>query len=166
MPAIGPIVIRRYFTAALFILSLLPVSAHAQSLSGKTIVYTAVDGSVTGYIFVAPGGTVYWSAAAASYGFGSKDKGIRFRLGRSFGENHDGCQSNTTASLAGNVLALNAASSCPSLQFNDVQNITVNVQGDNCSVVHSTKYQGTQTGNSSGVTRSETCRVVSGNQIR
>jgi len=139
--------------------------AHGQSLAGKTIVYTAADGGVTGYIFIAASGMVYWSAQCQSCGFGGKDKGYRFRLGRNLSESHGGCQSDTSASLSDNVLNMNSSSSCPSMQTTDAHLIVVSISGGGCTLSHSTRFNSPQTGAVASNDRSQTCRIVAGNQI-
>ena len=157
---------RTYLLAAVVLLGTAPAApAHAQNLAGKTIVYTAVSGSVSGYIFVAPSGTVYWSAECGSCGFGGKNKGVRFRIGRSMTESHSGCQVTATGALSGGVLSMNAISTCTALQSTDNQSLTVTLSGESCSLVHTTRFNSPSTGPVNGTTRSESCRIVAGSQI-
>jgi hypothetical protein len=142
---------------------LLHDSVKAESLSGKTMVYTTADGAVTGHIFIGPSGRVYWTAQSAE--FGTKNRGQEFQIGRNINVNISGCQSQNNASMSGNTLALGAVTSCPSLGMNSTDDLIATFSGNNCNLTHSNRITTTQSGTSSGVNRSDSCRISAGNQI-
>jgi len=147
------------------LVSVLPAAGQSLSLNNKTIIYKAVEGSVSGYIYISSGGSIFWGAECDNCGFGAKNKGVRLRLGKSFSETNSGCRSDTSAALSGNVMTLRSTSSCPALQSTDIQLVTIDISGDSCNLSQSTRFSSPQTGNTSSSIRSESCRIVTGNKI-
>ncbi|MBI3699578.1 MAG: hypothetical protein HY242_03940 [Afipia sp.] len=144
-----------------------PAIAYSQTvnLRNKSILYQAVDNELKGYLYIAATGTIFWSATADFIGLGGKDKGVRFKLNGSLGENHKGCQVTSTSALSGNVLTLGTASTCPSISTSDSMSMTITISGDECSLVQSSRFNSPQTGNVSSSIRSTSCRIVPGNAI-
>ena len=137
--------------------------ANAESLSGKTIVYTTADGAVTGHIFIGAAGRVYWSSQSAE--FGTNNRGQEFQIGRNINVNISGCQSQNSASRSDNQLSLSAVTACPSLGMNSTDDLTATFSGNSCNLIHSTRITTTQHGTTSGVNRSDSCRLSAGNQL-
>ncbi len=155
------------------LISVLAIRAEAQSLSGKTIIYST-SGVVGGTysIYIAPSGNVYETNISGDKSL----SGVKYQLGGSTTQrnaytdtmgNRYSCDVRSSARLSAAVLSLSARYACSwgvgsSLNGNYERQITVQLQGDACQVTSHQRREGHGTAVSQ---ISTSCTLQTGNRL-
>jgi len=140
--------------------------AFADTLRNKTITYRS-SGMTGGTfsVFIGPTGNIYESNLSGA----SSTQGIKYTIGKMTEETSTltdvlgsklTCTINGTATLAGNVLHLKSTYHCSNGNFD--HDVTIQINGNSCSVVRKEANQGLPFLNTD---TSNTCEVTSGNQL-